>query len=117
MVFKTSIDLFSDIRSSYHGEASEAKMIDTFNTADLLIIDDLGKEKISAWSASILFAIINARYERMLPTIITTNLGYDDLANTLGEDGTRAAAIVSRIKETSVNLKMAWADYRMGRGA
>ena len=117
VVFKTSIDLFSDIRRTYDSEASESKMIDTYNTTDLLIIDDLGKEKITTWSASILFAIINARYERMLPTIITTNLGYDDLANMLGDDRTRAGAIVSRIKETSVNLKMAWADFRMGRSA
>lgn len=117
VVFKTSIDLFSDIRGTYNSDVSESKIMDTYNTTDLLIIDDLGKEKITTWSASMLFAIINARYERMLPTIITTNLGYNDLSNMLGDDRTRAEAIVSRIREQSVNLKMAWADYRMGHSA
>lgn len=112
VVFKTSIDLFSDIRRTYDGEASESKMIDTYNSADLLIIDDLGKEKITTWSASTLFSIINARYERMLPTIFTTNLGYDELPKMLGDDHMRAQAIISRMQETCFSLRMVWEDYR-----
>lgn len=112
VVFKTSMDMFSDIRATYDTDASEEKVVDTYSTVDLLILDDLGKEKITTWSASMLFSIINARYEKMLPTIITTNLGCKELAATLGDDRTRADAIISRIQETSVAMKMVWNDHR-----
>lgn len=114
VIFKTSIDLLSDIRSTYDTETQESKVVDTYGTVELLVLDDLGKEKVTAWAASMIFSIINARYENMLPTIITTNHGCKELAAALGDDRTRAEAIVSRIQETSVTIVMAWDDHRKG---
>lgn len=47
--------------------------------ADLLIIDDLGTEFISAYSAAVLFDIVNTRLLRGLSTILSTNLNSDEL--------------------------------------
>ncbi|MCP4202500.1 MAG: ATP-binding protein [bacterium] len=42
--------------------------------AELLVLDELGAQKPSAWVSEILYLVINTRYSRRLPTIFTTNL-------------------------------------------
>lgn len=39
----------------------------------LLVLDDVGAEKMTEWANQTLYAILNARYQSRLPTIITTN--------------------------------------------
>lgn len=39
----------------------------------LLVLDDVGAEKMTEWAAQTLYAILNARYQGKLPTIVTTN--------------------------------------------
>lgn len=39
----------------------------------LLVLDDVGAEKMTEWAAATLYTILNARYQAKLPTIITTN--------------------------------------------
>lgn len=116
VVCKTSSDLLLDIKKSFDsGEYTEAQILGVYKTVDLLIIDDLGKEQCSDWSMSMLYSILNDRYEDMKPTIITTNYGADDLVRALtprGYDNTKIVAIISRLRETSEVLTMAWADCR-----
>ncbi len=51
---------------------------------NMLIIDDLGKERPSEWTLEKLFTIINNRYENNLPVIIiTTNYNRDKLRERL----------------------------------
>lgn len=45
--------------------------------ADVLVLDDLGAEKSSAWTQSMLYHVINERYNDRRTTIITTNLPWD----------------------------------------
>lgn len=42
-------------------------------TPGLLVLDDVGAEKMTEWAAQTLYAILNARYQSRLPTIVTTN--------------------------------------------
>lgn len=116
VICKTSSDLLLDIKKAYDSkEVSESRVLDVYKTVDLLIIDDLGKEQCSDWSMSTLYSILNDRYEDMKPTIVTTNYGADALINALtprGYDNSKIVAIISRLKETSTVLTMAWADYR-----
>lgn len=44
------------------------------STPVLLILDDLGAQQDTEWAMTQLFAILNARYEAELPTLITTNM-------------------------------------------
>ncbi len=46
---------------------------------DLLILDDLGVEKTTEWSSALLYEIINARQNRRVPTIASTNLDLEEL--------------------------------------
>ena len=100
VIFKTASDLLADIKKTYDdGGEEESKVMSLFKTVDLLIIDDLGKERCTDWSISLLFSLINDRYEEMRPK---------------GYDNTKATAIVSRLKEVSSVITMAWEDYRGG---
>lgn len=116
VVFKTSIDMLADIKRTYGNTlVSESEVLSIYRTADLLIIDDLGKEQCTEWSVPVLYSIINERYENMLPTIITTNYNEDGLIKRLtpnGGDRATAEAIISRLWECTDVVTMAWADYR-----
>lgn len=120
VVCKTSGDLLADIKEAFDsGGATEYEILKAYKTVDLLILDDLGKEQCTEWSVSTLYAILNDRYEDMKPTIITTNYNADELVRALtpkGGDGTKARAIISRLREVSTVITMAWADYRAGGG-
>lgn len=119
VVCKTSSDLLLDIKKAYDDEyTKESAALDVYKSVDLLIIDDLGKEQCSDWSVSTLYSILNDRYEDMKPTIITTNYGAEDLIRALtpkGYDNTKIVAIISRLRETSTVITMAWDDYRTTR--
>ncbi len=73
--------LLMDIRAGYQGlgDDSEQKLVHRVCTVELLILDDLGVEKPSEWARERLAYIINQRYAAQLATIVTTNLGLDDL--------------------------------------
>ena len=120
VVCKTSIDLLADIKRSYEQDStvSEEDVLSAYKGADLLVIDDLGKERATEWSVPILYRIINDRYEAMLPTIITTNYNSDVLTEKLTVKGDRetADAIVSRFIGSSDCVTMAWKDYRKMKG-
>lgn len=51
---------------------SENELIELYSNVDMIIIDDLGTEKISSWALEKLYTIIQNRFENGLPIIITT---------------------------------------------
>ena len=120
VVCKTAADLLSDVKKAFDDSTiSEAAVLKAYKDADLLIIDDLGKEQVTDWSISTLYNILNDRYEDMKPTIITTNFGADDLIEAetpKGFDSSKARAIVSRLREVSTVLTMVGEDYRTKGG-
>ena len=76
----------------------------------LLVIDDLGKEVQGEWANSMLFTIVNHRYEHKLPTVITTNLCDKELQDKYGK------SIVSRLIEMAYAITMNNGDYRLLKG-
>lgn len=59
----------------------EAKgdLLQSLHRCGLLVLDDFGAAKESDWSMSELFNAIGERCDRDLPTIVTTNLSYEQL--------------------------------------
>ena len=55
--------------------------IDSLNSFDLLILDDLGIERNSEFAKEQIFSIIDSRYRSGLPMIVTTNLTLLELRN------------------------------------
>ncbi len=62
-----------------------ASYLNLMRTVDMLILDDVGKEKQTEWSASVMFDVINHRYESMKPIIITSNFNSEQLEEYFGE--------------------------------
>lgn len=74
-----------------------------------LILDDLGREKVSDWTGEAIYVLVNARYEAMLPTLVTTNLSPDEL---------RASGYwpaISRLAEGGALVTIDGPDHRLGR--
>lgn len=116
VVFGTTITLLSKLKESYdHAtKESESKIIDLYSTVDLLILDDLGKERPGEWTLEKLYLIINSRYENNLPIVVTTNYTIDELADRLTTNSNFDAgeAITSRLWEMCRGVLCDWQDYR-----
>lgn len=83
VIYFTSMRLFDTLsrelfNHNYEEDRSWDLQKDIF-TCDLLIIDDLGTESVSGFVASRLFDVLNERDLRKKPTIISTNLSFEDL--------------------------------------
>ena len=63
----------------------------------LLIIDDLGIERNSEFALEQVYNVIDSRYCKMLPLIVTTNLGLNEMKST--DLDTAHQRIYSRILE------------------
>ena len=79
---------------------------------DLLLLDDIGAESVSAWSRDeILGPILQYRMEEKLPTFFTSNLSIDELEkflaiNSSSVERVKARRIVERIRQLTVNLEL-----------
>lgn len=116
VICMTAIDLLTEIRRTYdkNRNVSEYEILKIYKEVDLLVIDDLGKENCSDWAATMLYDIINDRYEECLPTVITTNYNDEDLINRLARKSNyeTAGAIVSRLHEVTMGITMNGEDRR-----
>ena len=55
--------------------------IDSLNSYELLVIDDLGIERNSEFAKEQRFGIVDGRYRSGLPMIVTTNLTFNEMTN------------------------------------
>lgn len=117
VIYGTLINLLAELRNSYDTDnnISEMEIIKLYENVELLIIDDLGKEKPSEWGLEKLFTIINSRYEKNLPVIITTNYNQNSLVERLSLNGEieTAKSIISRLYEMCYLVKIDDIDHRI----
>lgn len=89
------------------GGESEEQAISNFVTPDLLVIDEVGVQFGSDTEKLYLSEVINERYERMLPTILISNLTLEQIESVLGE------RIIDRFHEgKNAILRFTWGSYR-----
>jgi DNA replication protein DnaC len=74
--------------------------------ADLLVLDDLGRERVTDWASERLYVIVDYRYGQRLPTIATSNLKPSELVS--GDYG----PIVSRLLDGSQAIWLGGKDQR-----
>jgi len=67
-------DVLLRLRATFDGEGRESDVTAELANVRLLVLDDLGAEKASEWTALALYTIISRRVNWMRPTIITSNL-------------------------------------------
>ena len=102
--FVNVITLINNLKTLNFDEVEDYIM--TLNDADLLVIDDLGKGNSSEYTKSVIYGIINSRYENYKPLIATTNLKSNDMSKYIDQ------AVVSRIYGMCMILPFNLPDYR-----
>src|SRR5215472_906563 len=68
-------ELLQEIQASYNtaSESTEMGILEPIRTAEILVLDDLGASKPSAWVLDIIGLVLNARYNEKRVTMLTTN--------------------------------------------
>ncbi|MCL4507551.1 MAG: ATP-binding protein [Chloroflexi bacterium] len=82
-----------DLQTNTEQESYTGRM-QTFKTAPVLILDDLGAEGNSPWSDGVLFEILDYRYRNRLGTMIVTNCSLDAFD----------PRIASRMQDTALSI-------------
>lgn len=100
--YTSEIVYFSSLLRDLKGNFDELEStIKYLENVDLLLIDDIGAEKVSEWSRDeILGSILQYRMNNYKTTFFTSNYTIDELENYLSSDGNKVAAarIIERIK-------------------
>lgn len=100
--FRTVKDTFNHNSTQTYEQAVRA-----FSQPDLLVMDEIGVQYGSETERTILFEIVNDRYENCLPTILISNLNLPSMADFAGE------RVIDRMKENGGRLlAFDWKSYR-----
>lgn len=95
----------------------EASVISRYVTADLVVIDDLGAEQMGTVTMKALRAVISGREANGRPTVFTSNLTCEQLAQRIadGTDEVMADRLASRIKGMTRMFAFGGPDRRISR--
>lgn len=88
--------------------------IDSLNTYDLLVIDDLAIERETEYTAEIIQNVIDSRYRAGKPIIITSNLSKNDFDN---PQNIKKERLYSRLYEMCLPLAVVGKDRRKENAA
>lgn len=108
-LFTTVTDALRSIKRAYDREAgvSELDAINELVLPSLLILDEVGMDYGTDHSKTLLFDVLNKRYENIRPSIILTNLDPAALREYFGD------RIVDRLREGGGKLvAFTWASHR-----
>lgn len=112
MLATTAPDMYGLLRPQGSDKGSEHEL-KRLCRIPLLLLDDLGTEKLSEWTEEATYRIVNYRYNESLPLLITTNLpvragesAAQDLVTRLGE------RLASRLSQTATVVKLTGPDRR-----
>lgn len=109
VVFQSVPELLERIRQTFNknNTETEQQIMSALLHCDLLILDDIGAEKVTDWVSDALYRIIDGRYRKKLHTMYTSNLKPSELEGKLG------GRIYDRILETTNPIENKASSYRM----
>lgn len=102
-------ELLRDIKSDFD---TFADRIEYLENVDLLLIDDIGAEKVTEWSRDeILGTILQKRMNNYKTTFFTSNLNIEELErhlriNSYSDDEIKARRIIERVKELTEDMEL-----------
>lgn len=119
--FTTAQNLFNAFGMRMDDREGYSDLVIKAGSCDLLVIDDLDKMRQSDYKLSVLFEVINKRYLRRKPTIITTNARVEvlpgDIAGISDYIGRAAASrLTSEMNGGLIVQEMNGEDYRRRKG-
>jgi DNA replication protein DnaC len=108
--FTTTADLLDNIRMTFneHSEFNANELMQMYRTIDVLILDDLGVEKVTPWVVEKFTQILNDRMENKRVTLFTSNVNIERLNFETGKDELRneTERIITRIKKMAIQIQM-----------
>lgn len=110
------ITSFPKILELYEGPMDEKAehLKDLMYRATLLIVDDLGAERSTDWALEKVYDLVDFRYGKKLPLILTTNLTLQDMQQ---EKDIRYKRIYDRIFEMCCPVEMFGTSFRLEKAA
>ncbi|MFF2449335.1 ATP-binding protein [Neobacillus sp. NPDC058068] len=101
--YSPAADLLAEIKRTFGEESpvSSSDIIDAVKGVDVLILDDIGVEKVSDWVEETFTRILDYRLQHKKVTIFTSNLELDEL-----DEKYPQGRISSRIEKMTFPVKM-----------
>lgn len=80
-VIRTTADLLDELRATYDpgNDACFTELLAALKSAPLLILDDLGAERLTTYAQDVFYSLLDFRRNELLPTMLTTNLGVEEI--------------------------------------
>ena len=86
--------------------------LDKYKEAEVLILDDLGVEKTTEFAEDILLSIIDYRYERQMPTFLTSNIPASKIPELYPKHGRRLESRLTGENAMCLVLTLDGIDHR-----
>lgn len=101
-------DFQMELQSTFDkdAKATTKQVMDRYFNLRLLCLDDWGTERQGQWSDSVIYSLVNHRYEAGLPLLITTNLSAQRFSGWVG------VRLDSRLQEAMMRVEMRPGDFR-----
>jgi DNA replication protein DnaC len=109
--FSTADDMVNTLVKARH-DGTLSTRLKTFTAPSVLVIDDVGLLPIERRGAGVFFHVVNTRYEKGHPTLVTTNRGLPEWGEIFG-DPVVAAAILDRLMHNAVVFNIKGPSWRM----
>ena len=100
------LDVIKDTFKDFSNK--EKDIIELYSKVDMLIIDDLGTERISSWALEKLYTIIENRNENKLPIIVTTRFNKASLLDRFyqSEDEELSEAVIQKLYQFCYGIEL-----------
>jgi DNA replication protein DnaC len=113
--FRDFSALVLDMQMSFDTPGRSRQILEPLISTELLVLDELGAGKMSAWVMDLLYYLVNTRYTESRVTVFTTN--YTDVPEPGAESLSDrvSARIRSRLFEMCRRVELGGKDYRRHR--
>jgi DNA replication protein DnaC len=84
-IFMVVPDLLDHLRATFSpsSDTTYDDLFESLRNTQLLILDDLGTQTASSWAREKLYQLINHRYNRRIPTVVTMNTETEEIDSRL----------------------------------
>jgi DNA replication protein DnaC len=109
-LFVKAQDLFDELYTTV-ADRSSRRLLDRLVKMDLLLIDEMGYLNLRPEQTNLFFKLMEERYGARRPTILTTNLEYDDWYGFLGKKE-MVGALLDRLRHRCHTLRIEGTSLR-----
>lgn len=113
-VYVDMLELIQQLQMSFENPSmTRERILSPVVDAELLVLDELGAGKTTAWVMDLIYYIVNTRYMNKRLTICTTN--FKDVAGNAGEETLAdrvSLRVRSRLFEMCTVIQLRGEDYR-----